>query len=91
MADFEDKDSKTEEATPRKRMDAREKGQVGFSSEIMSAVMLLATVGAGAVFGRELFEALGSSVTEHLLALRTAGTTELATQDASAIVQSAGL
>ena len=42
---------KTEKATPKRRQDARKKGQIARSTEVNTAVVLLATVGALAVFG----------------------------------------
>lgn len=57
MAD-EDKDQKTEEATPKKRQEARSEGQVAQSQEFIAAVMLLAMIGA--------FLTLGSGLADHL-------------------------
>ena len=41
MADEPDKEEKTEDATPRRREESREKGQVALSHEVASALMLL--------------------------------------------------
>ena len=46
MADGPDRDEKTEEATPRRREEARDKGQVAFSSEVMVVATMLAFLGA---------------------------------------------
>ena len=45
MADEADKQQKTEEATPQRRREAREKGQVALSTEAVSAASLLAIAG----------------------------------------------
>ena len=37
MADNQEKDQKTEEATPRRRQEARDKGQVAMSTEFVAA------------------------------------------------------
>jgi flagellar biosynthetic protein FlhB len=42
MADNLPKEEKTEEATPRRRQDSRERGQVAFSTELTAAAMLVA-------------------------------------------------
>jgi len=46
MADQSDREQRTEEATPRRRSEARERGQVALSTDLIAAVGL--TVGAGA-------------------------------------------
>ena len=52
---------KTEAATPRRRQEARERGQVARSTEVNSALILLGTLGAlalaGPVMGRTMVEA----------------------------------
>lgn len=50
MADSPDRDQKTEEATPRRRQEGREKGQVAYSTELVSALSLVAWV-AALIFG----------------------------------------
>ncbi len=54
MADSPDKDQKTEEATPRKREEARAEGQVALSQEIISATMLACAIGVLFVGGGSL-------------------------------------
>lgn len=49
---------KTERATPEKRLEARKRGQVAHSTDFSSAVSLLAIVGALAVFGGGVYQAL---------------------------------
>jgi flagellar biosynthesis protein FlhB len=50
MADDEDKDSKTEEASEKKMRDAMEKGNVPFSRELPALASLASMVAAGAFF-----------------------------------------
>lgn len=58
MAEVED-DQRTERATPRRRSDARERGQVAFSTEIVAALLLVALALALVVGGGRLALALG--------------------------------
>lgn len=60
MADDTPQEDKTEEATPRRRDEAREKGQVAVSQDIVSAFMLLAALGVCLAAGTGLFMALAS-------------------------------
>lgn len=53
---------KTEEPTPRKRMQAREEGQVAFSAEVNSAVVLLCGFGLLIFFGPTAYESLRGSM-----------------------------
>ena len=54
MADDIDPESKTEDASPKRREDARRRGQIPFSSELVGATTLLAGVVALANFGAPL-------------------------------------
>ena len=54
-----DKDQKTEEATPRRRQEAREKGQVAMSTEFVAAMMMLCALGTWTFAGPSLAEAAG--------------------------------
>lgn len=58
MAEDEEKDSKTEPATPEKINKARQKGQVPFSREIGSVVMIFGAALAALSLGRPLAEGL---------------------------------
>ena len=58
MAD-EDKDAKTEEATPRKLEEARADGQVAMSTEFVAGIMLAATAISIMTVGGGLTEAAG--------------------------------
>ena len=53
---------KTERATPKRRQDARKKGQVARSAEVNTAVVLLATVGALALLGPRILKDLEAVV-----------------------------
>jgi len=52
---FADKGDKTEKATPKKKQDARKKGQVHKSQEITTAMVLLAVFIALKVFGENIY------------------------------------
>ena len=65
MADVE-RDEKTEEATPRRRQESREKGQVALSSEFIAAVTLVAAFALLAFSGRRLAEAAGGLLVQSL-------------------------
>ena len=62
MAEDVSKDEKTEEATPRRRQEAREKGQVALSTEFVAATMLLAALGLAIMAGGSLAEACGQTI-----------------------------
>src|SRR5207253_2398550 len=51
-------DNRTEKATPKRRTQARKKGQVARSQEIVTAAMLIAGVAALAMFGPHMFHKL---------------------------------
>ncbi|QDU86468.1 Flagellar biosynthetic protein FlhB [Planctomycetes bacterium Pla163] len=58
MSDQTPKDEKTEEATPKRRDEARDKGQVAMSQDVVAAVMLLMAVLAFYVAGQNLVMSL---------------------------------
>lgn len=66
MAEEVDREEKTEEATPRRREQAREEGQVALSQELASAAMLGATILAVLVVGGWLAQAAGFLVVDSL-------------------------
>lgn len=84
MADEAEKDQKTEDATPRRRREAREKGQVALSSELLAGTMLLAAAGAFVILGPRLVDRAGELVVGGMGALG-AGTEELALADAAGL------
>lgn len=77
MADAPEKDEKTEEATPKRLEEAREKGQVAFSTELMTASTLVAALIGFTLAGPSLAEAAGRSVAGGLRQVGELGTTEL--------------
>ena len=78
MADEDDdKQDKTEDATPRKRQDAREQGQVALSQELVSATLLWAGLGVLVVAGGSIAQACGGLLAGTLGDLGTLGKTEL--------------
>ena len=86
MADFQDKDQKTEEATPRKREEARESGQVALSQELVASLMLCAGLASLVLFGGRLAAILGGVLASTLRSLPTLGRDELSVKSASAIL-----
>ena len=59
---------KTEKATPKKREDARKKGQVGRSTEVSSLFVLVGGFGVLAISGGALVGKMGDAVRDSLLA-----------------------
>ncbi len=91
MADNEDKEQKTEEATPRREEEAREKGQVAMSSEIMSAVGLCVGVVVLAFGGQKLATAVGELIVTVVGMLPTAGQQELTIPGSPALARNSFL
>ncbi|MGD2016692.1 MAG: flagellar biosynthesis protein FlhB [Planctomycetota bacterium] len=89
MAD-EDKDSKTEEATPRRLEEARADGQVAMSTEFVAGVMLAATVGAILVVGSGLVEAAGLLVVDGAQEAARLAVEELVVGDFTGLLRRAG-
>ena len=58
---------RTERATPKRRQEARKKGQIARSQEVNTAVVLMATVGALAVFGPRMLTNLENVVRDGLI------------------------
>src|SRR6201995_2722157 len=56
------KEDKTEKATPKRRNDARKKGEIGKSTDLNGAVVLLAALGSLAVFGPHIANGLGDTM-----------------------------
>jgi flagellar biosynthetic protein FlhB len=77
VAEEPDREQRTETATPRRRQEAREQGQVPLSSEMVAAVLLggwTATLAAG---GGALARSLGETLTSGLADLGALGTGDL--------------
>ena len=87
MADFEDKDQKTEEATPRRVAEAREKGQVALSTELIAAIALAVGVGALVVGGGALFEQVGWGIVTTMTSLDTLGKADLSAATSAALIE----
>lgn len=87
MAESE-RDQRTEEATPRRRQEARERGQVPLSSEFVSAVGLAAGAGVLAWAGPGLVGALGDELVLVLTRLGEWGTAPLDVPASAALVES---
>jgi len=66
VADDTSKDDKTEDATPRRLEESRDKGQVAMSSELVAALMLIAALGSAFLAGGPLVEACGSLIVNTL-------------------------
>ncbi len=89
MADQADKQQKTEEATPQRRREAREKGQVALSTEAVSAASLLAIAGAFLLMGGFFVQAVGALVAGSLESIDVNGTRELESGHAASLVSDA--
>jgi flagellar biosynthetic protein FlhB len=87
MAEHDDREQRTEEATPRRRQEARERGQVALSSELVAAVGLAAGAGLLAVGGAQLARAVGGVLERGLGALASLGTSELSVPQSAALVE----
>ena len=96
MALFDDdKDQRTEEATPRRRQEAREKGQVVFSVELLAAITLVGWLMTFALSGGALMSELAATIADTLQNLGALGRSDLTPESAAGlmvgIVQSAAL
>lgn len=87
MADTSDREQRTEEATPRRREEARERGQVALSSELASAVGLAAGVGVLSVGGAQLARAIAGQMERGFGALASAGTRDLGIPESAALLK----
>jgi flagellar biosynthetic protein FlhB len=90
MAKEGESGEKTEEATPRRREEAREKGQVALSSELVSALSLGTALGAFLLLGGPLMQTLGSLVQASLKDLGTVGVETLDIARAEELLKHAG-
>lgn len=86
MADDEDKDSKTEDATPHRRQEARDEGRVPLSTEVIVAVMLSLSLGVAVMSGGLIAQACGGLLHDSFLDLGVRGTQELTVRDAELLV-----
>jgi flagellar biosynthesis protein FlhB len=81
MADTDDKDQKTEEASPRRQEESREKGQVAMSNEFMAAIGLCVGMAMLAFGGRGLMNNVGQGIVNTIGVLPSVGTAELSLPD----------
>ncbi len=85
----QDRDQKTEEATPRRREEARENGQVALSNEVIAAMMLCAGMLCLTFGGGSIARAAGELATSTLVHLGDLGMSEIDVADSAEIVKSA--
>jgi flagellar biosynthesis protein FlhB len=69
----QDLDDKTEEASPKKREDARRDGKVAQSKELVSAILMLVTTGCAYLAAQWSFRGLGSIFESSFLELSNTG------------------
>ncbi len=91
MAEEPDREEKTEDATPRRREEAREQGQVALSQEVTSASMLLIGLIVLCISGSWLAHGAGGLMVESLTALGTRGREELSVPQAAGWVSASTL
>lgn len=88
MADEDDDpDSKTEDATPRRLAEARERGQTPFSSELLAALVLAGWLGMFLFAGGAVFRALALTLRGVIEIVSLRGREELTVEDAAALLQ----
>lgn len=85
MAEGNDQE-RTEEATPRKRDEAREKGQVAMSQDVVTALSLAAAGGVLALGGSALAQDAGALIRASTERLGELGASEVSVEDWSALV-----
>ncbi len=90
MAKEGESGEKTEDATPRRQDEAREKGQVAISTELISAISLLVALGSFLLLGEHIMQRLGLFLRASLGDLGTNGTAELDSAFTQQLMQSAG-
>jgi flagellar biosynthetic protein FlhB len=86
MAGDDDKDSKTEDATPHRRQEAREEGQVPLSTEVIVAVMLCLALATLVLGGGVLARSSGGLLEASIHSLASNGTQELSVRDADLLI-----
>lgn len=90
MAENDDKE-RTEEPTPRRRQEARERGQVPLSHEIVGVALLFALVLAFALGGGDVAGGVGELIARGIRAIGERGPRELTLEEASAELFGVGL
>ena len=89
MADNQEKDQKTEEATPRRRQEARDKGQVAMSTEFVAALGLCIGVAVLAFGSGPLGNAIGGLIVQTIDGLGATGKSDIGIGEASGILKTA--
>lgn len=87
MAENQDKEQRTEQATPRRREEARDKGQVAVSTELTAAFGLAAGMAALLVGGGGLVHGLGGLIVESLGRLAPAARSEFGVEESAGIIR----
>ena len=87
MSEHEDKQQKTEEATPRRRDEARDRGQVAISSELMAGVGLVVGLGMLAVGGGHLMRIVAGGIIQTTDLMASLGTSELSIPHSARILK----
>lgn len=90
MAGETEAGEKTEEATPRRREEAREKGQVAFSTEFIAGVSLAAAFGLYLTVSGPVMELLAGGVRSGFDGLAALGTAELDVLSAEEVLREVG-
>jgi flagellar biosynthetic protein FlhB len=83
LAEEPDKQEKTEDATPRRREESREQGQVALSQEVASALILLIALLVLLVAGSWFAQGAGTLVVDTLANLATQGREEISESGAA--------
>ncbi|NND96224.1 MAG: EscU/YscU/HrcU family type III secretion system export apparatus switch protein [Pirellulaceae bacterium] len=63
MAENQDRDQRTEDATPQRIRKAAEDGQLGFSAEFIAGIILSTAAAIALAFGRSFFESIADAMT----------------------------
>ncbi len=87
MADQAEKEQKTEEATPKKRDEAREKGQVAMSTEFIAAIGLAVGLASLMLGGGALMRAIGENAVDVVTVMGEIGTSDLTVPEAAVILE----
>lgn len=66
MAEYQDRDQRTEQATPQRIRKAREEGQIGFSAEFLGGVIIACGVLIAWLFGSAFIQCLGGVISFRL-------------------------
>ncbi len=87
MADQDDKDQKTEEASSRRIDEARDEGNVAMSTELIAATGLVIGLLTMTVFGGELMSTVGARIIDATTSLDTLGTIDFSVPFAAGILE----